>query len=222
MCHHLNVPGRYRRSSAARRVTVSRVAVGLIAVAVAGCGSSHAGLGSARSGTSTTAYVIHGRWIETGLGTPLIAWESRHPRASGRVASEACRSSKRNCYGSPIVVGGVRVYPFSAVMTAGSPRLVAGYTQAFSDGTTVDAAKAAVHMLLPRDTRGTTLRASLSRTHRCMVWDLSSRTLASRIGAPARGLIRVVFESRGRRAAQSGFVNRARVRLTGVTTARSC
>jgi hypothetical protein len=197
----------------------------LVALSVAGCGSSATTSSNARRATpakTTTAKPITSGW--TGMGSPLTSFETVHPKnLSGCPAG--------TCFGTTINNGEGDADEFVLLTTTGGPtNRVDGYTQAFSDGTSIAEAKAAALALMPKDTRITSYfiqHDSLGST--CAFMNIQSRTLGrwfsgKRIG-DAAGVMSMEFSTateNGRFAYKPSDIESASVSLAPVNHTINC
>jgi ABC-type Fe3+-hydroxamate transport system substrate-binding protein len=151
-------------------VRLLALALAVVGLAAAGCGSS-SNTASTTSGAASTQQGTPSASSWTGLGAKLPEWESVHPRGT-----EGC--SAGYCYGGKVQLGpNESQYEFITVETSGPPdNRVDGYTQALGEGVIVAAAKAAVLKLLPSDTR--TLAFWVEHQNgSCASWNVRSATL---------------------------------------------
>jgi hypothetical protein len=139
-----------------------------------GCGNTNRGHSdrSARLGQS-------GRWA--GLGARLADWESAHPRGKGS-GLEGC--TREGCFGARLKLGTQTTYEFTSVQKTSAQGRIYGYEQGLPAGTPLEAAKARVLALFPRDakTQGFRVFHAVERSYdplgdSCAIWNLKSHAL---------------------------------------------
>jgi hypothetical protein len=197
----------------------------LVASLVASCGGSAApssNVGSQTPAKVTASAPAAGGW--TGMGSPLTSFETEHPKnLSGCPAG--------TCFGTKINNSEGDADEFVLLTTTGGRiNRVDGYTQAFSDRTSIADAKAAALGLMPKDTRITSYfiqHDSVGST--CAFMNIQSRTLGKwfsgkRIG-DAAGVMSIEFSTataNGKFAYKPSDIESASVSLAPINHSINC
>jgi hypothetical protein len=168
----------------------------LIVSFLAGCGSSAATSSNTHTADPAKSAVAPKPTATgwTGMGSSLTSFELAHPKNLSRCPAGTCFGTEMNNS-----EGDADEFVLLTT-TGGQVNRVDGYTQAFSDGTTVAEARAAALALMPKDTRITSYfiqHDSLGST--CAFMNLRSRTLGrwfseKKVGDPA-GVMGIEFST---------------------------
>lgn len=226
----MHIPGKMRPFAPADAMPKSRLLVLalvllLVASSVASCGGSLATSGKVDSQTRGSPKAPTPATVGwTGMGSPLKSFETTHPKdLSGCPAG--------TCFGTKINNSEGDADEFVLLTTTGGRmNRVDGYTQAFSDGTSIGAAKAAALALMPKNTRITSYfiqHDSMGST--CAFMNIQSRTLGKwfsgkKIG-DAAGIMSIEFSTataNGKFAYRPGDIESASVSLAPVNHSINC
>ena len=141
----------------------------LAAALATGCGGSSMSTTTAAKSKPPQRSPATRGW--SGMGAPLAAFARAHPKNLA-----GCPAA---CYGRSISNVEDVCCEFTTMQTTGSPFYrVDGYTQGFTNGTTIRKARAAVLALMPRDTRSTGYFIQHDSTGAsCAFWNIQSGAL---------------------------------------------
>jgi hypothetical protein len=200
----------------------------LAAALVTGCGNSSTSTTSSApataGATSTPAQASPAGNGWTGMGAPLPAFETAHPK-------NLTHCPAGTCFGSQLTNSEGRTTKFTTLQTTGgSDNRVDGYTQAFADGTNVDEAKSQVLALMPKDAKTTAFFIQYdSNGATCAFWNIKSATLGKWFSGPkvgdSTGVLGIelsTLDSSGNSVYEASHVTTANVSLAQVDHSTNC